>query len=127
MLIMKTNIPPPTLADATPAAICTDSVKHLLCRKEAARYLGLAAQTLSQWACYGRYNLPFYKIGRRVMYRRSDLDTFIELNVVNLKNGNRAFGAENAFDRSQVKAVRTPWSVIVNSVTSSQQRIRGDE
>lgn len=49
----------------------------LLSRKAAAKYLGVAAQTLAQWACTGRYNLPFVKIGRSVKYRQSALDTFI--------------------------------------------------
>ncbi len=53
-----------------------------LSRKEAADYLGLALATLEIWASTGRYNLPFIKIGRRVYYRRSDLDAFIEQRTV---------------------------------------------
>lgn len=49
----------------------------LLSRKEAARYLGMAYQTLAQWAVTGRYGLPFVKIGRYVKYRLTDLDAFI--------------------------------------------------
>jgi hypothetical protein len=54
----------------------------LLCRKAAAHYLGMAPQTLAAWACTGRYSLPHYKIGRRVFYKRTDLDVFIEQNRV---------------------------------------------
>lgn len=50
----------------------------LLCRKRAAAYLGVTPKTLAQWASTGRYNLPYFKIGSRAMYRRSDLDAFIE-------------------------------------------------
>ena len=51
---------------------------RLLTRKEAARYLGVAAQTLAVWACMGRYSLPHVKIGHRVFYKKVDLDAFIE-------------------------------------------------
>lgn len=50
----------------------------LLSRTEAAQYLGLSEKTLATWASVQRYNLPVTKIGRRAMYRRSDLDAFIE-------------------------------------------------
>lgn len=52
----------------------------LLTRKEAARYLNVAVQTLAQWACTGRVSLPFYKIGRKAMYKICDLDAFIASN-----------------------------------------------
>lgn len=56
--------------------------KVLYSRKEAARYLGVAPQTLAAWTCLGRYDLPYAKIGRRVYYRKSDLDAFAERHVV---------------------------------------------
>jgi hypothetical protein len=37
---------------------------------------------LAVWATTKRYNLPFIKIGRKVYYRRSDLDKFIEHGTV---------------------------------------------
>jgi excisionase family DNA binding protein len=51
-------------------------------RKQAAVYLGLSEGTLAVWASTGRYQLPFVKVGRKVFYRQSDLDAFIESNVV---------------------------------------------
>lgn len=59
----------------------------LLTRKEAARYLNVAAQTLAQWACTGRVSLPFYKIGRKAMYKKCDLEAFI---IANGHGGNHA-------------------------------------
>ncbi|HUT89811.1 MAG TPA: helix-turn-helix domain-containing protein [Thermoguttaceae bacterium] len=50
----------------------------LLSRDDAAAYLGIHTQTLALWASCGRYDLPFAKIGRRAMYRKADLDEFIE-------------------------------------------------
>lgn len=50
---------------------------NLLNRDQAANYLGLQSQTLSVWACTGRYALPFIKVGRKVFYRREDLDNFL--------------------------------------------------
>ncbi|RKT47490.1 helix-turn-helix domain-containing protein [Thiocapsa rosea] len=46
-------------------------------RKDAALYLGVVPGTLECWASTGRYNLPFLRIGRRVKYRKSDLDAWI--------------------------------------------------
>jgi excisionase family DNA binding protein len=57
------------------------SCSRLLSRKDAARQLGVAPQTLAQWACSGRYNLPYVKVGRSVKYRKVDIDNFIEANV----------------------------------------------
>jgi excisionase family DNA binding protein len=50
---------------------------ELLTRKQAAHYLGIAANTLAIWASVKRYNLPYVKIGHLVKYRRKDLDEFI--------------------------------------------------
>lgn len=58
--------------------------KKLINTKEAAKYLNLAEQTLHNY----RFNLkpPSYvKIGRRVLYEISELDKFIEINRVKLK------------------------------------------
>lgn len=48
---------------------------------EVAAELGINPQTLEKWRCTGRHgkNLPHYKIGRRVFYRRADVERFIEL------------------------------------------------
>ncbi|MEZ9628576.1 helix-turn-helix domain-containing protein [Vibrio breoganii] len=54
----------------------------LLNRKQAAQYLGLAEGTLAVWASTARYQLPFVKVGRKVFYRQSDLDVFIESNII---------------------------------------------
>lgn len=47
-------------------------------RSEAAQYLGLDEHTLAAWHSTGRHQIPVIKLGRRVFYRRSDLDRFIE-------------------------------------------------
>ncbi len=61
----------------------TDKTKSsLMSRKQAASYLGISPQTLSVWACEGRYKLPYIKVGRRVMYRFSDLEDFLERRTV---------------------------------------------
>ncbi len=49
-----------------------------LTRKQAAKYLGVTDGTLSVWACTGRYNLPYFKCGRKVFYFEVDLNAFIE-------------------------------------------------
>ncbi len=50
----------------------------LFSRREAANYLGVGESTLAVWACVGRYDLPYVKIGRLAKYRKADLDAFIQ-------------------------------------------------
>jgi len=69
--------------DATPASA---DFNRLLDRQEAATYLRLKPQTLANWAVTRAQNLPFVKIGRRVMYRLADLDAFVMAN----RHGNEA-------------------------------------
>ncbi len=47
-------------------------------RAEAADYLGVNPQTLANWACTGKVKIPHYKVGRKVIYMRSDLDGYLE-------------------------------------------------
>jgi excisionase family DNA binding protein len=54
---------------------------ELMSRKQAAAYLGVAEITLAIWKSTGRYNLPTYKIGRLVKYKKSDLDAFVAARV----------------------------------------------
>jgi excisionase family DNA binding protein len=54
----------------------------LLTREEAAEYLGVTPRTLAVWACVGRYNLPYVKVGRLARYRKSDLDIFLTKRTV---------------------------------------------
>lgn len=49
-------------------------------RQEAAAYLGVSVFTLNSWGSTGRVKLPFYKVGRRAMYKESDLLAFLEAN-----------------------------------------------
>ncbi|GAA0789666.1 MULTISPECIES: helix-turn-helix domain-containing protein [Pseudomonadati] len=49
----------------------------LLTPAEVARHLGITIGTLSVWRCTGRYPLSFIKVGRRVMYRQSDVENFV--------------------------------------------------
>ena len=53
----------------------------LLNRNQAAVILGVRPQTLAAWASNRRVDIPFVKIGRRVMYRHKDLDAFIAANI----------------------------------------------
>ena len=53
----------------------------LLSRKQASEYLGVKKGTLDSWAWSGVVKLPYVKVGRRAMYRQSDLDAFVAQNV----------------------------------------------
>lgn len=47
-------------------------------RQEAAGYLGLSFSTLENDVVTGRLGVPFYRVGRKPLYRRSDLDAWLE-------------------------------------------------
>ncbi|WP_083804833.1 helix-turn-helix domain-containing protein [Shewanella benthica] len=49
----------------------------LLTPSQVSDCLGVTIGTLSVWRCTGRYPLSFIKVGRRVMYRESDVENFI--------------------------------------------------
>lgn len=39
---------------------------------------GISVKTLASWRCNNRYNLPYYKFGRKVVYKRLDVVEFLE-------------------------------------------------
>lgn len=49
-------------------------------RQEAADYLNVSIWTLNAWASQGGKGLPFYKVGRKTMYKESDLLAYLEAN-----------------------------------------------
>lgn len=49
----------------------------LIASEEVARELGVKNQTLAAWRCIGR-GPHFYKVGRAVMYSKSDIIKWIE-------------------------------------------------
>lgn len=53
----------------------------LLDDKAAAAMLDVSPGTLSVWRSTGRYALPFLKIGRKVRYRRADLQAWMDARV----------------------------------------------
>ena len=52
-------------------------MKDLLNSVEASHYLKLARQTLARLRCSGGSPI-FYKVGRQVLYDRSDLDAWLD-------------------------------------------------
>lgn len=46
--------------------------------KAAAALLDVTPGTLSVWRSTGRYNLPFVKVGRKVRYRTSDIEAWLQ-------------------------------------------------
>jgi excisionase family DNA binding protein len=57
-------------------------LSRLLTPKQAAEFLGVTEGTLATWRCVQRYRLPYIKVGRRVMYRSDDIETFISSRCV---------------------------------------------
>jgi excisionase family DNA binding protein len=59
---------------------------QLITRRQAAEFLGCKENTLAVWATNQRYDLPFYKVGRLVKYKLSDLENFIDKNQQGVGN-----------------------------------------
>lgn len=57
----------------------------LITSKQAAAILGIAHQTLAVWRCKQLHNLPWAKIGRKVMYDKNEVLGFIA-NMKTLQN-----------------------------------------
>ncbi|SDJ99856.1 Helix-turn-helix domain-containing protein [Ferrimonas sediminum] len=51
---------------------------NLLTPIEVSDLLGVTIGTLSVWRCKGSYPLPYVKVGRRVMYKATDVRSFID-------------------------------------------------
>lgn len=60
------NTSPSPMIDADQAALC----------------MGVQKATLAVWRCTGRYKLPFVRVGRRVMYRVSDIEAWLQERTV---------------------------------------------
>lgn len=61
-----------------PTATLSVPSTPLLTREQAAAYLGLSPQTLSNWASTGRGGIPYVRVSARaVRYRQSDLDRWL--------------------------------------------------
>lgn len=58
------------------------TTSKLLSRNEAAELLGISPNTLAVWASVNRHALPYVKLGRRALYRASDIEAFINANLV---------------------------------------------
>ena len=56
------------------------TILERLPRAEAAAYLGVNAQTLANWAHTGKVGIPHHKVGRKVIYMKSDLDNYLAAN-----------------------------------------------
>ena len=58
-------------------------ISDLVSPDPTARILGVKPGTLAVWRSVGRYDLPFVKVGRKVMYRPADIEAFIERRLRN--------------------------------------------
>ena len=51
---------------------------ELLEPRDAAAVVHKTRQTLAIWRCAKKVNLPYFKVGGRILYRRQDLIAFLE-------------------------------------------------
>ena len=67
-----------TLVNENQGSISLDNIPEMMSRARAAEYLGCAKATLDYWASTGNQKIPYFKIGRKVVYSRADLDRWLE-------------------------------------------------
>jgi hypothetical protein len=53
-------------------------MKSLVTAAETSNQITAPEATLQYWRTTGAQNLPFIKIGRRVMYRQTDIDQWLD-------------------------------------------------
>lgn len=63
----------------------TANVDPRYSRAEAAKYLGISIHTLHSWGSSGQQGLRFYRVGRRCVYLKSDLDAYLAANAAGEK------------------------------------------
>ena len=69
------------------AILKTQPTDPLLIPEKAAEEIEVKESTLAVWRCTGRYNIPYIKIGRKVRYRKSALDAFLDRRTVGGEEG----------------------------------------
>ena len=58
----------------------------LLTNDEAAEYLGVTPRTLEVWRCTKRHEIPYFKVGRLVKYKKADLDAWLHSRIIPITN-----------------------------------------
>ncbi len=61
--------------------ITSNSISKMVTPKQVSRSINVTEGTLQVWRSTGRYDLPYIKIGGKVMYRISDVNQFIESRI----------------------------------------------
>jgi excisionase family DNA binding protein len=67
---------------AAVSSTALSAAPELFDTEPAASYLGIKGHTLEVWRTTGRYSLPFVRVGRRVKYRKADLDRWLASRTV---------------------------------------------
>jgi len=55
--------------------------------EQAAQVFKISHKTLAKWRCTGENNLPFTKIGGRILYRLADLEAYVDKHSHNVEKG----------------------------------------
>lgn len=55
-----------------------DQNEKLLTTQQTADALKIKVETLATWRATGRYQIPFIKMGRKVLYKQSDIKKWLE-------------------------------------------------
>ena len=79
------SVPPDTVPGRMGARM---EVPELMTAQQAARLLGISAETLRKWRAK-RKCLPYVRVGRHIRYKACDVAAFIERGVVDVYDGGK--------------------------------------
>jgi hypothetical protein len=79
---------------------------RLLTPDQTRQRLGVSIGTLAVWRCTRRYNLPFVRVGSKVMYREEDVERFITNRRVIIPDPEDAANQKPARDRRSRHSTR---------------------
>ncbi len=63
------------------------NTQDLMEPEEAASFLRSTVKTLAKWRSTGENNVPYRKLGKKVLYSRSDLGKYLDLHSFNKLEG----------------------------------------
>ena len=63
----------------------SNSLDNLLTPAQVASKLCVKVQTLAAWRTTKKYSLSYVKVGSKILYRQSDVQSFIDSRLVNLE------------------------------------------
>ena len=73
--LKKSHLYPPKTESTSSPTPAKEPPKEFMNKKEAAKYISMSSRSLDNYRSVG--DLPFHKIGAKIIFKKSDLDAFM--------------------------------------------------